>query len=58
MHSGNIEDEYTPNITSYSIKFKQYQFVNMNDDDMADDKNYGIIISINVFFIFYLLIHN
>ena len=48
------EDEYSPDITGYSIKFEQCQFVKAYDDDMADDEDAGTILATKRFVIFRL----
>mmetsp|Transcript_15108 Transcript_15108/g.32907 ORF Transcript_15108/g.32907 Transcript_15108/m.32907 type:complete len:411 (+) Transcript_15108:75-1307(+) len=49
-----LEEEYIPDITGYSLRFEQCQFVKMYDDEMADNEEAGTILGVQHFVIFKL----
>eukprot|EP00566_Odontella_aurita_P010301 CAMPEP_0113591012 /NCGR_PEP_ID=MMETSP0015_2-20120614/37011_1 /TAXON_ID=2838 /ORGANISM="Odontella" /LENGTH=426 /DNA_ID=CAMNT_0000497303 /DNA_START=368 /DNA_END=1648 /DNA_ORIENTATION=- /assembly_acc=CAM_ASM_000160 len=48
------EEEYIPDITGYSVKFEQCQFVGAFDDELADDEEIGTVVGIQRFVVFRL----
>jgi len=55
LHQRKLNDEeYMVDISSYSIKFQQCQFVKAYDDEMADNEDAGTILATQRFVIFRL----
>jgi hypothetical protein len=52
-YNENWED-YNPDISGYSLRFEQCQFVKMYDDDMADNEEAGTVLGTKRFVIFKL----
>lgn len=48
------EEEYEIDISNYSLKFEQCQFVKAYDDEMAEDADYGTVLATKRFVIFRL----
>jgi len=54
LHQRKLNDEYIPDITGYSIRFEQCQFVKAYDDELADDEELGTVLGTKRFVIFKL----
>jgi len=56
LHKRKLDqgDDYIPDITGYSLRFQQCQFVKAYDDEMADNEEAGTILGTKRFVIFKL----
>lgn len=49
-----LNDEYLPDISGYSVKFQQCQFVKAYDDELAENEEAGTVLGVQRFVIFRL----